>query len=326
MNTLTDYRRCNMKKQTRGSMKIILLTIVFFFSCVAYGQTQPATTERVKELAQAEEIKQPPPSEPQRIDLGKIGVVVAGFRPQAYFGRPRTKGDVASDYAQQGAVFMLSAGMGGGLGGVGALMFAPVAAGLGAIFGAIRGESEGTIKETEDTLNGYLVSLDFQGTLLDRLLVESAEQTRHSLIPLDLRGPINRGEEVVYDVSSYPDIDTVLEIGVERCGLTGGSRDVNPDFSLSVGGQIRFVSAKDGKVLSTRQIDCSGNATHKFTEWANNNARPFKDEIDRIFPCLAKRIIEEVSYLEEHPPVEQSEKQEVNEEPSSVPVQDDLSL
>jgi hypothetical protein len=326
MNTLTDSRRCKMKKQTRGSMKIILLATVLFFSCVAYGQTETVLIEQVAELPQTEEIKQPVTSEPKRINLGRIGVVVAGFRPQSYFGRPRTKGDVASDYAQQGALFMLSAGAGGGLAGVGALMFAPVAAVAGAVFGAIKGASEGAIKETEDTLNGYLASVDFQGTLLDRLLVESVEQTRHSLIPLDLRGPINQGEEVVYDVSSYPDIDTVLEIGLERCGLTGGSRDVNPDFSLSVGGQVRFVSAKDGKVLSTRQIDCSGNATHKFTEWANNNARPFKDEIDRIFPCLAKRIIEEVSYLEEHPPIEQSEKQEVNEEPSSVPVQDDLSL
>jgi hypothetical protein len=205
-------------------------------------------------------------------------------------------------------------------------MLAPVAALTGAIFGAIRGESEGTIKETEDILNGYLASLDLQGTLRDHLLVVSAEQTRHSLVFLDLRGPSDRGEEVTYDVSSYPDIDTVLEIGVESCGLTGGSKDVNPDFSLSIGGQIRFVSAKDGKVISTRQIGCSGNTTHKFTEWAKNNARSFKDEIDRIFPCLAQRIIEEASYLEENPPVEPSEKQELGEEPSSVPVQDDLSL
>jgi hypothetical protein len=326
MNILTDCRRCKMKKQTRGSMKIILLATVFFFSCVAYGQTETVIVEQVAELPQTEEIKQPVTSEPQRINLGRIGIVVAGFRPNAYFGRPRTKGDVASDYAQQGALFMLSAGAGGGLAGVGALMFAPVAAVAGAVFGAIRGESEGAIKETEDTLNGYLASVDFQGTLRDRLLVVSTEQTRHSLIPLDLRGPLNRGEEVAYDVSSYPDIDTVLEIGVERCDLTGNSRGVNPDFSLSVGGQVRFVSARDGKVLSTRQIDCSGNTTHKFTEWANNNARPFKDEIDRIFPCLAQRIIEEASYLEEHPPIEPSEKQELSEEPSSVPVQDDLTL
>jgi hypothetical protein len=326
MNTLTDSRRCKMKKQTRGSMKIILLATVFFFSCVDYGQTETVIVEQVAELPQTEEIKQPVTSEPQRINLGRIGVVVAGFRPNAYFGRPRTKGDVASDYAQQGAVFMLSAGMGGGLAGVGALMFAPVAAGLGAIFGAIRGESEGAIKETEDTLNGYLASVDFQGTLRDRLLVVSTEQTRHSLIPLDLRGPINQGEGVVYDVSSYPDIDTVLEIGVERCGLTGNSRGVNPDFSLSVGGQVRFVSARDGKVLSIRQIDCSGNTTHKFTEWARNNTQSFKDEIDRIFPCLANRIIEEASYLEENPPVDQSVKQEGNEGSLPILEQDSSSL
>jgi hypothetical protein len=126
-------------------------------------------------------------------------------------------------------------------------------------------------------------------------------------------------------VSSYPDIDTVLEIGVESCGLTGGP-GANPDFSLSVGGQIRFVSAKNGKVLSARQIGCSGNTTYKFTEWANNNARPFKDEIDRVFPCLANRVVEEASYLEENPPADQSEKQEGNEGPLPILKQDSSSL
>lgn len=320
MNILTDSRGGKMKEQTGESLKIILLAAVLFFSCVAYGQAEPVIVEEVAELHQVEKMKQSPPSGQQKIDLGRIGVVVAGFRPNAYFGRPRTKGDVASEYAEAGALSMLS---------VGGLWFAPgaVVAGVaGAVFGAIRGESEGAIKETENTLNGYLTSLDFQGTLRDRLLVVSAEQTRHSLVPLDLKGPIKRGEEVAYDVSSYPDIDTFLEIGVERCNLTGNFGDVNPDLFLSVGGQIRFVAAKDGKVLATSQIECSGNATHKFTNWAKNNAQPFKDELDGIFPCLAKQIIEEASYLEEHPPAEQLEKQKLHEESFSAPVQDDLPL
>ena len=316
-----------MNEEAKQSIKTILLVVVLFFSCVAHGQTQPATTEQVTELPQAEEIKQPPISKPVRIDLGRIGVVVAGFTPEIRFDKPMTKGDAARHSALLGAGYTIAGGaIGGGWGFFAGLVLSPVGAIVGAVVGGIRGESDENIKETEDTLNGYLASLDFQGALRDRLLVESAEQTRHSFAPLDLKGPSNRGEEVAYDVSSYPDIDTVLEIGVERCGLTGGSRDVNPDFSLSVGGQVRFVSAKDGKILSTRQIDCSGNTTYKFTEWSNNNARPFKDEIDRVFPCLAQRIIEEASSLEEHPPVEQSEKQELNEEPSSVPEQDALSL
>lgn len=315
-----------MKKQTRGSMKIILLATVFLFSCVAYGQTETVIVEQVAELLRAEEIKQPPTSQPERIDLGRIGVVFASFKPQAcFYGKPRTKGDVASDYAKQGAELMLSMAMAGGAAGLGGLMLTPVAAITGAIFGAVRGVSEGTIKETEDTLNGRLSSLDLQVAFRDRLVVVSAEQTRHSLVFLDLRGPSAQGEGLTYDVSSYSDIDTVLEIGLESCGLTGGP-GVNPDFSLSVGGQIRFVSAKDGKVLSTRQIGCSGNTTYKFTEWARNNAQPFKDEIDRVFPCLANRIIEEASYLEENPPVDQSVKQEGNEGSFPILEQDSSSL
>ena len=41
----------------------MLLAIVFFFLCVAYGQTQPSTTEQATGLPQAEAIQQPSPSE-----------------------------------------------------------------------------------------------------------------------------------------------------------------------------------------------------------------------------------------------------------------------
>lgn len=52
-----------MNKQVKESMKIMLLAIVFFFLCVAYGQTQPTTTEQATGLPQAEKIQQPSTSE-----------------------------------------------------------------------------------------------------------------------------------------------------------------------------------------------------------------------------------------------------------------------
>ncbi len=63
MTILTDCRRFNMNKQVKESMKIMLLAIVLFFLCVAYGQTQLSTTEQATRLPQAEEIQQPSPSE-----------------------------------------------------------------------------------------------------------------------------------------------------------------------------------------------------------------------------------------------------------------------
>jgi hypothetical protein len=52
-----------MNKQVKESMKIMLLAVVLFFLCVAYGQTQLSTTEQPTGLPQAEEIQQPSPSE-----------------------------------------------------------------------------------------------------------------------------------------------------------------------------------------------------------------------------------------------------------------------
>jgi hypothetical protein len=312
-----------MKQQARQSIKIVLSAIVLFFSCVAYGQTQPATTEQVTELRQAEEIQQSSPSDTQRFELGRIGVVVAGFRPEIDLGyRPMTKGVAVLHFAGQGALgaFEAAARSGGGYGGyAGAaiLMLAPVAAIVGAIVGGNKGESAEKIKEAEDVLNRYLSMLDIQGALRDSLLSMSTEQVRYSFAPLDLKGPNTQGEEIAYDVSLYPDIDTVLEIGIRTLSLVNSKVDINPDLTLGVDGSVRFLSAKDGTVLYARTIGYSG-ATHKFMDWAEDNARPFSEEMDRAVQFLAERIVEEASYLEKPPSAEPSEKRELNEETAAA--------
>jgi hypothetical protein len=297
-----------MTMKFKESMKITLPAIVIFFSCVAYGQTQHATSEQLIGLRQTVETELPSPAEPQKIDLGKIGVVVTGFRPEVSFDKPLTKGEASSQSAKQGAVYGANQ-MPSGLffGALSRLFLMGVGAGVGAIAGSIKGESEGKIKETENTLNSYLTSVDFQGTLRDRLVAVSGEQTRNSCVPLDLKGPGTQGEEVTYDVSSYQDIDTILEVGVGWCRLfRGQNKDVNPDLLLYMGGTIRFISAKDGKILYTREIAYTGN-THKFLDWGADNARLLKEEMEHAFPSLAGKIMEVTSFLQEHPPAEPSE-------------------
>lgn len=297
-----------MTMKFKESMKITLPAIVIFFCCAAYGQTQSATSEQLIGLRQTIETELPSPVEPQKIDLGKIGVVVSGFRPEVSFDKPLTKGEAASQSAKQGAVYganQVPSSL--FFGALSRLFLMGVGAGVGAIAGSIKGESEEKIKETENALNSYLASVDIQGTLRDRLLAVSGEQTRYSCVPIDLKGPGTQGEEVTYDVSSYQDIDTILEVGVGWCRLFGlQNKDVNPDLLLYMGGTIRFISAKDGKVLYSREIAHTGN-THKFLDWGADNAQLFKEEMERAFPSLAGKIIEVTSFLQAHPPVEPSE-------------------
>lgn len=297
-----------MTMKFKESMKITLPAIVIFFFCAAYGQTQPTTSEQLIGLRQTVETELPAPVEPQKIDLGKIGVVVAGFRPEVSFDKPLTKGEAASQSAKQGAAYGANQLPSGLLfGALSRLFFLGVGAGVGAIAGSIKGESEEKIKETENILNGYLSSVDFQGILRDNLLAVSAQQTRYLCVPIGQKGPGTQGEEVTYDVSSHHDINTILEVGVGWCRLfRGQDKDVNPDLVLYMGGTIRFLSTKDGKVLFAREIAYSGNA-HKFMDWGADNARLLKEEMERAFPSLAGKIIEVASFLQEHPTAEPSE-------------------
>jgi hypothetical protein len=282
------------------SKKIMLLVTILFFSCVAYGQTEPVTAVQITEPPQAEEIKHPPSLEPQRVDSGRIGVVVAGFRPEANFEKPMTKGDGASHGAKTFAGHTVGAlvwSLGRSSAALAtALALAPVAAGVGAVIGGIEGASADKIKETEDTLNGYLASLDFQGALRDRLLTAANEQSHSSFVTLNLKGPGTQGEEVAYDMSSYPDIDIILEIGIKSCHLSAGFRkddnkDINPDLNLIVDGHIRFLTAKDGKVLRSAYISYPSHTHHKLVDWGANNVRSLKEEMDRAFQSLAEQII-----------------------------------
>ena len=301
-----------MHIKLKESMKTVLPTIaLLLLSCIASGQTQPATIEQVTEHPQAVEIQQPSQVEPQRIDLGRIGVVVAGFKPAVSFDKPMNTRDAAGRGALVGAGSWIAAGSrSGGYGFIAGLALSPVAAVVGSIIGAIKGESEEKIKETEDTLIGYFGTLDPQEALRDQLLSVCREQTPYTFIPLpDLKGPSFPNEEVTYDVSSHQDIDTVLEIGVQRFRLSGDTSNINPDLQLSVDGSIRFLSAKDGKVLHILWVSYDGD-THKFLDWGTDNAQPFKEGIERALQSLARQIIDEASSLQRHPDTKPSEKME----------------
>ena len=316
MNILTDSRRC-MKEHTRESIKIMILVAFLFFSFVDFGQTEPAVSEKVIELPQAEDVMRSSSSEPQRIELGKIGVVVPGFRPKVDLHKPMTKGQSALHYAGHAALGTIegafrSGGGYGGYGGAALVMLTPAIAIAGAIVGATIGKPAEKIQEAEDVLNRYLESLDIQEALRDRLLLVSIEQIQN-VVPLDLKGPSAQEEENTYDVSLYPDIDTVLEIGIRSLGFIGSKEDIDPDLTLHVGGAVRIISKKNGNVLHSSTIGYVG-AAHKFLEWSADNARYLQEEMDRAFQALADQINKKTCYLGETIFVGLSEQLKIIEE------------
>jgi hypothetical protein len=60
---------------------------------------------------------------------------------------------------------------------------------------------------------------------------------------------------------------------------------------------IRLIRVKDGKVLHSHNFIYGyeyDSDLLKFSEWAANNAQPFKEELNRAFSYLALQIVREL--------------------------------
>ena len=244
---------------------------------------------------------QPPPTEELRADLGRIGIVSASFQPEVKFQKPLTKGKAAAVGAAMGAGTVLLAGQGCyGAGCAGVLVLVPVGAAVGSIVGAVKGVPSTKIKETEDILNGYLATVNFQETMRERFLMTvTKEQTQSPFLLLEVQGPNTLDEEVTYGPLSDKGIDTILEIGLRKCQLWGEKGSINPPLHFLMAVGIRLIRTTDGSVLLSRNFVYDyQNIPLKFCEWGVNNAEPFRQELDRAFEYLAMEIVKVLSNIQ----------------------------
>jgi hypothetical protein len=84
-------------------------------------------------------------------------------------------------------------------------------------------------------------------------------------------------------------IDTVLETAVLRFGLSG-DQGMNPPLVFFMSLYVRLVRTSDGSVLYMERFGYSGKE-RKFTEWAFENAKPFREEFSRCYENLAEQVV-----------------------------------
>jgi hypothetical protein len=233
-----------------------------------------------------------------RADLGRVGIISASFQPEVIFQKPMTKGKASLHGAGAGAGFVISSPqICVDRGGAGILALLAVAAAVGSIVGGIKGVPSQKIKETEDTLNDYLATVNFQETMRERFLKTAREQTQYPFLSLEVQGPTFLDEEVTYGSLSNKGIDTILEIGLRKCELTGAKNSINPDLDFLMATGIRLIRATDSHVLFNRNFVYEL-TPHKFCDWGANNAQPFREELDRGFQYLALEIVKALTLIQ----------------------------
>lgn len=221
--------------------------------------------------------------------LGRIGVASAQYVPRTHYGTP-PKGSAAG--AALGAV-------GGFLGGAvygqgfGAVLLGP----LYTIAGATTARPAAEVQKAELALVSAFTDTKIQEAMRDRVFELVQVRTDHPVVPVSGLGPSISGEQPDYRSLATEGIQAVLEISVEVIALRptqSASLNIgNPSLRLETTALGRVVSVQDNTELFRRTFGHSGE-TYKFFKWAENNAEPFGEELNRVSNALGAKIVDEL--------------------------------
>jgi hypothetical protein len=224
-------------------------------------------------------------SEEVRAEIGTLGVATSSIIPTSDLKSPTSgRGSGAAKGAGLAAGAMASEKPPFGL------VLAPVAALGGAIYGAIVAPSAQKVKEAETALASAFANLKVQEAIHDHVLQAARGRVGHPVVSL--------GETL--------DVDAILEIGVVSVKLAGAAAlDIDPPLQLVILACPRLVRRADGRELypaePTTPAVVHMSAPRKFIEWGGQDARLFREEMERAYQNLAERAVEEM-FLAFHPP------------------------
>lgn len=258
------------------------------------------------------------PSEIQA-QLGRIGVLSAQYIPAFEFALP-AKGWLGG--AGRGAVggtkaFIILVPLGAVGGGVGMIAFNPalllVSAGaliagsgyliIGPFYGAAAAETPETVEEAEAHLKVSLASMRIQQTMRDHVVQAAQSLANRDLTVLDGQGPESSSDLLTYFPIQDTQIDSVLELRVNRVWLSTSESflkadlrnlsqvlQINPSLSLGMEVRGRLIRTADKVVLYDNTWKHEG-GSHVFAEWAANDAQLLVEEFERAYDVLSNQMV-----------------------------------
>ena len=260
----------------------------------------------------------PPLSDEVQAQLGTVGVVSAKNRSEADLDVPAKgwlggAGRKSLRWMGKGALGPLEAGHGcngdnTGLCGLLIIALSITAGTIGAlaggVAGAIQAEPSKKVAFDEEVITTVIASLKMQEALCDRVVQVAQCETCDRIVRVPVQGPAAREEKGSYASLAAEGIDTVLEIAIPRFALSG-EWDINPSLQFQMDSHILLVRTSDDKKLYDSSIEYRGSSM-TFSEWADNNAQAFFQELDKAYQSLANKIDAEVFYCSSLPDFHES--------------------
>jgi hypothetical protein len=236
--------------------------------------------------------------EVRRGSIHSVGVVIATYPPASKQVRPG-RGVLGGAWRGmvRGAMLPILIGFvspvpGGTL--MGAFL-APFTAIIGATYGAFISVSGKKIDQAKHTLALAEQQLA-KDLLVDRLradVISAGVGSGIEFVGLPQLGPRQPGEELAYDEFGLAPLDVVLEIRVERLGLTG-RWSINPPTRSYLELVARVYRVSDNLLVFDESMLCSSEVERPFTEWAQGDGVAFLDQANACIPELAEKVVSDL--------------------------------
>ena len=232
-----------------------------------------------------------PIEESVRSNFGRVGLLLSESSAPFVFQYPRTTGEAMVNTAEKTWNTLEPDDDLEGI--VGGVIISGV---VGIIGGAFTGISEAEIEKAETRMQQALKENPVLPGISN--CVQALLKTRGCppliVIPdviaaeLNAAGPTERN----YHLLTAIGVDTLMEIRVDRQGFQA-RKPGNPPMTMEALAQVYLTSVPDGALLYSAPIHYWGHQ-HRFTRWADEDARRFRSDLKRINQKVGRGIVDQV--------------------------------
>jgi hypothetical protein len=301
-----DPSRANLGLSAKTCLGILLLASVIHVTGCATARSTPTASDVL-----------PRAPLPPLATLGTIGVISTSTIPKFTFLEPLNRAEAGERVARRIVflggddftddtsllVWQLSLGLAPWVLGAAAVPSRAVAEGFA--------PSEKSLGHASSSMQTTIAKLNLQDELRTRVVERAASRTA---LPFKLvQKPLPPGREREFsrmscvmagtlawlpqgrtatDYLSEQGVDTVLELQLKHPGLRG-SGSINPSLAICLGVRARLLELGNERELwsCTAQFR---SPKHKFTTWANSDAQPFRNELERGLASMADQITDQL--------------------------------
>jgi len=240
-----------------------------------------------------------------RTQLGKVGIISENIRPDTELSVPAKgwffgAGRKSARWAGEGFTGPLSSGgCGGDESGLCAVVLLAVAivAGVvggvsGGVVGAVQAEPYHKVDQAEKIINAAINGLNVHENLAAGIS-SSAEKSFDERVLILFANDIRAaGKHGTNNLSAVKRVDTYLEISKLKLALDG-DWDLNPPLTLVLSFRLTLLRATDGTNIYENNMEYRGRSL-RFSEWSDNNAEKFLQELRHAYSFLAERACGEI--------------------------------